>query len=160
MKYQPLYSILLFALLLILSVTEFAMAQQQKERTVEREVVSTDKAPKSVGPYSQAIRAGDFIFCAGQGAFDPASGRLVDGGIKEQTRQVLRNLQAVLEAAGSGLDRAVKLTVFLSDWKFFKEMNEAYGEFFKSNPPARSTVQGERWPEGHLVAIEAIALVK
>jgi len=92
--------------------------------------------------------------------FDPTTGRLVDGGIREQTRQVLRNLQAVLEAAGTGLDRAVKFTVFLSDWKYFKEMNEAYGEFFERNPPARSTVQGDRWPEGHLVAIEAIALVK
>ncbi len=160
MKYQPLYSILLFALLLIQPVTEFATAQQQKERTVEREVISTGKAPKAVGPYSQAIRAGDFIFCSGQGAFDPATGRLVDVGIKEQTRQVLRNLQTVLETAGSGLDRVVKVTVFLSDWKYFKEMNEAYAEFFKSNPPARSTVQGDRWPEGHLVAMEAVALVK
>ena len=127
---------------------------------MEPTVVSTDKAPKAFGPYSQAIRAGDFIFCAGQGAFDPVTGGLVEGGIKEQTRQVLRNLQAVLEAEGSGLDRAVKITVFLSDWKYFKEMNEAYAEFFKSNPPARSTIQGERWPEGHLVAIDAIALVK
>ena len=142
------------------SFPEPAVAQMQKDGTFEREVVSTDKAPKSVGPYSQAIRAGDFIFCAGQGAFDPTTGRLVDGGIREQTRQVLRNLQAVLEAAGTGLDRAVKFTVFLSDWKYFKEMNEAYGEFFERNPPARSTVQGDRWPEGHLVAIEAIALVK
>ena len=123
------------------------------------EVISTGKAPKSVGPYSQATRAGGFIFCAGQGAFEPATGQLVAGGIKEQTRQVLRNLQAVLEAGGSGLDRVVKVTVFLSDWKYFKEMNEAYAEFFATDhPPARSTVQGERWPDGHLVAIEAVAL--
>jgi len=123
------------------------------------EVISTDKAPRSVGPYSQATRAGGFIFCAGQGAFDPATGQLVEGGIQEQTRQVLRNLRAVLEAAGSGLDRVVKVTVFLSDWKYFKDMNEAYAEFFDTDhPPARSTVQGERWPQGHLVAIEAIAL--
>ncbi len=160
MKYLQLFLIPLFAFLLILSVTQLAIAQEQDKRPLQREVISTDKAPKSVGPYSQAIRAGEFIFCAGQGAFDPATGKLVDGGIKEQTRQVLRNLQAVLEAAGSGLDRAVKLTVFLSDWKYFKEMNEAYAEFFKTNPPARSTIQGERWPEGHLVAIEAIALAK
>ena len=160
MKYKPLYLIPLFALLQTLSVTDPATAQTQNERSLEREVIFTDKAPKSVGPYSQAIRAGDFIFCAGQGPFDPTTGKLVEGGIKEQTRQVLRNLQAVLEAAGSGLDRAVKLTVFLSDWKYFKEMNEAYAEFFKTNPPARSTIQGERWPEGHLVAIDAIALVK
>ena len=125
------------------------------------ERISTTNAPASVGPYSQATRAGGFIFCAGQGAFDPSTGQLVGGGIKEQTRQVLRNLQAVLEAGGSGLDRVVKVTVFLSDWKDFKEMNEAYAEFFRTDhPPARSTVQGDRWPEGHLVAIEAIALAQ
>ena len=123
------------------------------------EVISTGAAPKAVGPYSQATRAGGFIFCAGQGAFDPATGQLVPGGIKEQTRQVLRNLQCILEAGGSALDRVVKVTVFLSDWKYFKEMNEAYAEFFSSDrTPARSTVQGDRWPEGHLVAMEAIAL--
>ena len=123
------------------------------------EVVSTSKAPMSVGPYSQATRAAGLIFCAGQGAFEPTTGQLVAGGVKEQTRQVLRNVQAVLEAGGSGLDRVVKVTVFLSDWKYFKEMNEAYAEFFGTDhPPARSTVQGARWPEGHLVAIDAIAL--
>lgn len=124
------------------------------------EVISSPEAPKSVGPYSQATRAGDFIFCAGQAGFDPKSGRIVDGGIGEQTRQVLRNLSAVLEAAGSGLDRVVKVTVFLHDWKYFAEMNETYAEFFPEQPPARSTVQGARWPEGSLVAIEAIALAR
>ena len=125
----------------------------------EIEAISTSKAPKAVGPYSQGTRAGGFIFCAGQGAFDPATGTLVPGGIREQTRQVLRNLQAILEAGGSAMDRIVKVTVFLSDWKYFKEMNEAYAEFFATDyPPARSTIQGARWPEGHLVAIEAIAL--
>lgn len=123
------------------------------------EVIATSKAPKAVGPYSQGTKAGGFIFCAGQGAFDPATSQLVAGGIREQTRQVLRNIQAVLEASGSGLDRVVKVTVFLSDWKYFQEMNEAYAEFFDTDhPPARSTVQGERWPQGHLVAIEAVAL--
>lgn len=122
-------------------------------------VISTREAPSAVGPYSQAIRAGGFLFCAGQGAFDPATGKLVKGGIEEQTRQVLRNLEAVLKAGGSGLDRVVKVTVFLSDWKDFKQMNEAYAEFFNTgHRPARSTAQGERWPEGSLVAIEAIAL--
>jgi 2-iminobutanoate/2-iminopropanoate deaminase len=125
------------------------------------EAISTNKAPKASGPYSQGIRAGGLIYCAGQGAFDPATGQLVEGGIKTQTRQVLRNVQAVLEAGGSGMDRIVKISVFLADWKYFKEMNEAYAEFFGTDhPPARSTIQGERWPEGHLVAIEAIALAE
>jgi len=122
------------------------------------EIISTPDAPKAFGPYSQATRAGGFIFCAGQGAVDPASGKLVEGGIKEQTRQVFRNLGAVLKAADSDLNRVVKVTVFLHDWKYFTEMNEVFGEVFTQNPPARSTVQGARWPEGSLVSIEAIAL--
>jgi 2-iminobutanoate/2-iminopropanoate deaminase len=127
----------------------------------KRVVIRTDRAPKSVGPYSQGIRAGGFIFCAGQGAFDPTTGELVTGGIKEQTRQTLRNLPAVLQAAGSDLDRVVKVTIFLADWKDFREMNEAFAEFFRTEePPARSTVQGERWPADSLLAIEAIALAE
>ena len=122
------------------------------------EVISSPDAPKQLGPYSQAIRAGGFIFCSGQGAIDPNTGGLVEGGIQEQTRQVLRNLAAVLEAAGSNLRRVVKVTVFLHDWKYFKEMNEAFAEFFRENPPARSTIQGTRWPEESLIAIEAVAL--
>ena len=125
----------------------------------EVEIIMTKSAPASVGPFSQGTRARGFIFCSGQGAFDPMTGHLVPGGIKEQTRAVLRNIEAVLKAGGSSLDRVVKVTVFLSDWKYFKEMNEVYAEFFSSDrPPARSTVQGVRWPEGHLVAMEAIAL--
>ena len=150
---------LFFILLLFILSSRQASAQDYEQKT-KREVISTDKAPKSVGPYSQAIRAGDFIFVAGQGAFNPSTGVLVEGGIKEQTRQVLRNIQTILEAAGSNLERTVKVTVFLSEWKYFKEMNEAYTEFFKTNPPARSTVQGERWPEGHLIAMEVIALAR
>ena len=122
------------------------------------EIISTANAPPPVGPYSQATSAGGFIFCAGQGGFDPKTGRLVDGGIREQTRQVMRNLSAVLEAAGSNLGSVVKVTVFLHDWKDFKEMNETYAGFFREKPPARSTVQGVRWPEGSLIAIEAIAV--
>ncbi len=125
---------------------------------MEIEFISSPNAPQSKGPYSQATRAGGFIFCAGQGGFDPSTGRLVEGGIREQTFQVLRNLSAVLEAAGSNLSRVVKVTVFLHDWKDFQEMNDAFGEFFPKAPPARSTVQGQRWPEGSLVAMEAIAL--
>jgi 2-iminobutanoate/2-iminopropanoate deaminase len=127
----------------------------------EVDIIRTDAAPEAVGPYCQGTRGGGFVFCSGQGAFDPATGSLIAGGIKEQTRQVLRNVQSVVEAGGSSLDRVVKVTVFLSDWKYFREMNEAYAEFFgTAHPPARSTVQGARWPEGHLVAMDAIALVK
>ena len=122
-------------------------------------IISAPNLPKSVGPYSQATRAGDFIFCSGQAGFDPKTGMLVEGGIREQTRQVFRNLEAVLRAAGSGLNRVVKVTVFLHDWKYFTEMNEIFTEFFVENPPARSTVKGDRWPEGSLVAMEAIAVV-
>jgi 2-iminobutanoate/2-iminopropanoate deaminase len=122
------------------------------------EVVSTPEASLPVGPYSQAVKAGGFVFCAGHGGFDPKSGRLVEGGVANQTRQALCNLEAVLKAAGSGLDRVVKVTVMLHDWKYFREMNDAYGAFFGDRPPARSTVQGARWPEGSLVAIDAIAL--
>lgn len=122
------------------------------------DTISTPRAPAPVGPYSQAARAGGFVFCAGHGGFDPATNRIVEGGVGAQTRQALRNLGAVLEAAGSSLAHVVKVTVFLHDWKYFKEMNEAYAEFFGERPPARSTVQGARWPEGSLVAIECIAL--
>jgi 2-iminobutanoate/2-iminopropanoate deaminase len=122
-------------------------------------VISSSDAPQAIGPYSQAIRAGDFIFCAGQAGIDPATGKIAEGGIRAQTAQVLRNLDTVLKAAGSSLKRVVKVTVFLHDWKYFKEMNETYAEFFTENPPARSTVQGARWPEGSLVAMEAIAVI-
>jgi 2-iminobutanoate/2-iminopropanoate deaminase len=122
------------------------------------DVISTPDAPAVVGPYSQATRAGGFVFCAGQGAFDPKTGRIVEGGIRAQTRQVFANLRTVLEAAGSGLDRVVKVTVFLHDWKDFREMNETYAEFFPQRPPARSTIRGERWPEGSLIAMDAIAV--
>jgi 2-iminobutanoate/2-iminopropanoate deaminase len=124
-----------------------------------RDVIRTDRAPKAVGPYSQGIRAGGFVFCAGQGAFDPATGTLVSGGIREQTRQCLVNIRSVLQAAGSDLDRVVKVTIMLANWKDFAGMNEVFAEFFGTeSPPARSTVQGERWPEGSLVAIDAVAI--
>ena len=127
---------------------------------MEIEIISTSNAPRSVGPYSQATRAGQFIFCAGQAGFDPITGKIVNGDIREQTRQVILNLQAILEAAGSDLSHIVKITVMLHDWKYFKEMNEVYAEFFSQKPPARSTVCGERWPEGSLVAMDAIAVTR
>jgi len=123
------------------------------------EVVATRKAPAAVGPYSQAIRVGDFVFTAGQLAIDPATAELVEGGIEEQTRQVLRNIAAVLEEAGSSIDKVVKTTVFLKDMGDFKAMNEVYGEFFANEPPARSTVEVANLALGALVEIDAIAVV-
>lgn len=122
------------------------------------EYISADDAPTALGPYSQATRAGDLIFCSGQAAIDPATGKMVEGGIKEQTRQVFRNLDAVLRSADSDLSRVLKTTVFIHDWTYFAGMNEVFQETFGENGPARSTVKGDRWPEGSLISIEAIAL--
>lgn len=124
------------------------------------EIVSSSDVPRSMGPYSQATRAGQFIFCAGQGGVDPATGRLVEGGIREQSRQAIRNLQAVLQAAGSDLSHVVMVTVMLHDWAYFEGMNAVFEESFGQKPPARSTIRGERWPEGSLVAMNAIAVTK
>jgi 2-iminobutanoate/2-iminopropanoate deaminase len=127
---------------------------------MERQVIHTDQAPKAIGPYSQAIRVGEFIFCAGQAGLDPATGNLVSGGIEVETRRVLQNLAAVLESAGTSLSRAVKTTVFLLDMNEFQKMNAVYAEFFPANPPARSTVQVARLPKDARVEIEVIALAK
>ena len=123
-----------------------------------REVIATERAPGAVGPYSQAIRVGDFIYTAGQLGIDPASGKLVEGGIEAQTQQALTNLKAVLEAAGGTMDRVVKVTVFLEDINDFKAMNTVYGGFFPSEPPARSAVQVAALPLQGLVEIEAVAV--
>jgi 2-iminobutanoate/2-iminopropanoate deaminase len=126
---------------------------------VKREIIATEKAPAAFGPYSQAVCIGELIYTAGQVALEPASGRLVEGGIKEQTRQVLQNLAAILEAAGSSLAQVVKTAVFLQDINHFAEMNGVYAEFFPVRPPARSTVQVAALPLGALVEIEAVAVV-
>jgi 2-iminobutanoate/2-iminopropanoate deaminase len=126
---------------------------------MKREVIATKKAPAAVGPYSQAIRVGDFVFTAGQLAIDPATGRLVEGGIEEQTRQALRNIAAVLEAAGSSLDKVVKTTVFLKNMGDFKAMNRVYAEFFANEPPGRSTVEVANLIPGALLEIDAISVV-
>jgi 2-iminobutanoate/2-iminopropanoate deaminase len=123
-----------------------------------REIIQTADAPAAIGPYSQAVKINGLVFASGQIPIDPASGQFVEGGIKEQTEQVLKNLAAVLEAAGSGLHRVVKTTVFLADMQEFGTMNEVYGQFFKEEPPARATVEAARLPRDARVEIEAIAL--
>lgn len=123
-----------------------------------REAVSSPNAPKAIGPYSQAIKANGFIFVSGQVAFDPATGNLISGGIEQQTEQVMKNLSAILQAAGSGWDKVVKTTVFLKNMSEFGQMNEVYGKFFKNAPPARSTVEVARLPRDVSVEIDVIAL--
>ena len=125
-----------------------------------KEPVTTSNAPAALGPYSQAIKVGEFVYTSGQVAIDPATGELIGGGIVEQTDRVLKNVAAVLEAAGSSLDQVVKTLVFLADMNDFAAMNEVYGKFFTGAPPARSTVQAARLPKDARVEIEAVALVK
>lgn len=124
-----------------------------------REVVATDKAPKAIGPYSQAIRSGGMIFCSGQIALDPATNQLLQGDVAAQTERVLKNLSAVLSEAGSNLEQVVKTTVFLKSMSDFPVMNEVYGRFFAKQPPARSTVEAARLPKDVLVEIDAIAVL-
>ena len=124
-----------------------------------KEVVSTDKAPGAIGPYSQAIKTAGMIFCSGQIPIDPGTGEFVEGGVVEQTEQVFKNLMAVLDAGGSSLDSVVKTTVFLADMNDFAEMNEVYAKYFNTNKPARATVQAARLPRDAKVEIECIALV-
>jgi 2-iminobutanoate/2-iminopropanoate deaminase len=123
-----------------------------------RSVVSTKDAPQAIGPYSQAIKANGFVFVSGQVAFDPATQQVVAGDISVQTDRVLRNLSEILEAAGSGLGKVVKATVFLKNMNDFTAMNAVYGKYFSSAPPARSTVEVARLPKDVLVEIDVIAL--
>jgi len=124
-----------------------------------REVISTDKAPGAIGPYSQAIKAGDLVFCSGQIPIDPSTGEFVSEEIAEQTEQVFRNLRAVLEAAGASLDDVVKTTVFLADMGDFAAMNEVYSRYFVENKPARATVQAAGLPKNARVEIECVAVI-
>jgi len=124
-----------------------------------KKIITTDRAPGAIGPYSQAVRAGDLVFASGQIPIDPATGEFVGPGIAEQTEQVLRNLSAVFEAAGVGMNQIVKTTVFLVDMNDFTVMNEVYGRFFSDEPPARATVQAARLPRDAKVEIEAIAVI-
>ena len=128
--------------------------------TSERIVISTERAPKALGPYSQGVRSGELVFTAGQIPLNPATGVLNTGTIEEQTHQVLGNLAAVLEAAGSSLHHVVKTTVFLADLNDFQRMNAVYAGYFSDKPPARSTVQVSKLPLGASIEIECIAVAK
>lgn len=123
-----------------------------------KEVIATDRGPKAIGPYSQAIRANGLLFVSGQIALDPSTQLLVAGEIKEQTERVMENLKGIVEAAGSALDRVVRTTVFLADMNEFAAMNEIYARYFPEQPPARSTVQAARLPRDVRVEIDLIAL--
>jgi 2-iminobutanoate/2-iminopropanoate deaminase len=126
---------------------------------MNRETVATDRAPKAIGPYEQAIKVGEFVYTAGQIPIDPKTGNLVEGDIATQTRRVLENLKAVLEAAGSSSDRVIKATVFLKNMADFTAMNEVYAEYLGKTKPARSTVAVAELPRGALIEIDFVALV-
>ncbi len=128
------------------------------QEVLDRKVISTDKAPAAIGPYSQAIRVGRLVFTAGQIGIDPATGELVSGGIEAETRQALKNLEAVLECTTCSLKGIVKTTVYLADINEFAQFNKVYAEFFPEEPPARSTIQVAALPKGARVEIEAIAI--
>jgi len=130
-----------------------------KHTSHKKTIISTEKAPKAIGPYSTGVSTGHLVFTAGQLGIDPTSGKMVEGGIQEQTRQALSNLKAVLEAAGSGLEWVIKTTVFLQDIGEFKLMNEVYGTFFTKEFPARSAIQVAALPLRAAVEIEAVALL-
>jgi 2-iminobutanoate/2-iminopropanoate deaminase len=123
-----------------------------------KKIVSTPAAPAAIGPYSQAVVYNGLVYCSGQIPLDPATGRLVDGSVAEQTVRVLDNLKAVLEAAGSGLDKVLKTTVFMKDLGEFAAMNEVYARYFGENPPARATVEAARLPRDVRVEIECVAI--
>ncbi|MBI3172640.1 MAG: RidA family protein [Chloroflexi bacterium] len=127
--------------------------------TEGKKIVSTEKAPKAIGPYSQAVRIENLVYTAGQIALDPVRMELVEGDVSAQTHQVFANLKAVLEAAGSGLNYVIKTTVFLKDMADFAAMNAVYADYFPENPPARSTVAVAGLPKGGLVEIEVVALL-
>lgn len=134
------------------------MSEKESAATV-KQIIQTESAPQAIGPYSQAIKVNGFVFASGQIPINPATGQFVEGGIAEQTEQVMKNVSAVLEAAGSSLQQVVKTTVFLADMGEFVAMNEVYGRYFSDAPPARATVQAARLPRDARVEIEAIALV-
>ena len=146
------------AMLLLLSFGAYAQTKE-KAGGAAREAVGSKNAPKAAGPYSQAIKAGGFVFCAGQTARDPVTSKLIEGDVSAQTDRVLENISAVLAAAGTDLDHAVKTTVYLTNISDFNVMNEVYSRHFKSVPPARTTVGVAALPGGALVEIEVVAVL-
>ncbi len=126
---------------------------------MERQIISTTDAPSAIGPYSQAVQAGELLFVSGQIPIDPASGELVQGGVEAETRQVMNNLKAILEAAGSSLEKVVKATLFIADMNQFGTINAIYAEYFPATPPARACVEVARLPKDVQIEIEAVALV-
>ena len=127
---------------------------------MKKKVVQTDKAPKAIGPYSQAIQAGDFLFLSGQLPLDPASGELVKGDIRQQTKRILENIKGVLESQNLGLEDVVKVTIFLKDMGNFSQMNEVYATYFTVSPPARSTIEISRIAKDADIEIEAVAFIR
>jgi len=125
---------------------------------IKKEVIATNKAPIPVGPYSQAIRAGSFIFVAGQGPIDPRTRQIIGNTIEEQTEVTLNNIKAILEEAGSSMENVIKVTVYLSNIEDFDAMNRVYSKFFRENPPARTTIQAKLW-KNILIEIDAIAVI-
>jgi len=126
---------------------------------VKKKVIQTEKAPKAIGPYSQAIQAGNFLFLSGQIPIDPKTGELVKGDIRKQTQQVLENIKGILESQGLGMENVVKVTIFLKDIGNFNQVNEVYATYFPSSPPARSTVEVAKLPRDADIEIEALAII-
>lgn len=126
---------------------------------MDKEIIQTTNAPAAIGPYSQGVRHGDLVFVSGQIPIDPATGELIEGDIKQQTRQVLANVAAILQATGTTMDKVLKATLFITDMDDFPLINEVYAEFFQSAPPARACVEVSRLPKGVQVEMEAVAAV-
>jgi 2-iminobutanoate/2-iminopropanoate deaminase len=124
----------------------------------DKEIISTDRAPAAIGPYSQAVRAGGFVFLSGQIPLDPATGKMIEGDIEAQTRRVMENLAAVLAAAGTSFEKVVRTTIYLTDLGDFAKVNAIYGESFPQQPPARATVQVAALPRGANVEIDLVAI--
>jgi 2-iminobutanoate/2-iminopropanoate deaminase len=140
-------------------ITTIIKIEESKMTNPIKDIIKTDRAPKAIGPYSAGVRTNSFVFTAGQLGIIPETGNIIEGGIESETRQALKNIQHILEEAGSSLNLIVKTTVFLQDMAEFSRMNTIYAEFFTENPPARSTVQVAALPKGGAIEIEAIALI-